>query len=103
MQRLRLKGSRYVFEVATVSARVDGRDALDVREVLERDEEPGAAAWRFEMRGAQADLDLASVGTLVSELDPPRAAAAQPAVQGIDQVRGQLQHIGDLASDDGLE
>ena len=40
-------------------------EPLDVGQVLERDQEPGAAARRLEMRGAQADVDLASVGTAV--------------------------------------
>ena len=49
-------------------------ELLDVGDVLEREEKPGAAARRLEVRRAQADLDLAAaVGRAVAELVAPRA------------------------------
>ena len=63
---------------------------------------PPLITGRFEMRRAEAQLDVAAaVRRPVEELVTPGDAVGQIRVEDLDHRRGQLQHIGDRAADPG--
>ena len=74
-------------------------ELLDAGDVLEGEEQPGAAARRLEVRRRKADLELAAVAGAVAELMTPRALHPQVRLNRFHHRTGQLQHLVDRPAD----